>query len=325
MALKTNPQGAAGMIPGASMVNRGRHRGIVGERNDLESNMDDDNVLLLRQRNSQLPDTQAFMADYFATVGVIKTSLTEIRGNLDKFRSLRNQQVQAASPDQEKEISKQLNSLLDITNRQVTTIKNKLETLKEENVQFVNKNKESSEGRIRNNMCQALTRKFREVLTEYQTVQTEFKREVVGKVTRQVRIVYPEASDAEVNQLIEAGDMSAGAAIRSRLTGGHESFKSALSDIQEKHRDVRRLEASIAELHQMFIELATLVESQGDLLDQIEFSVNSAKDYTEKAEKELVTARKYQETARKRMCWLSICLIVLAIIIVLPLIVILTK
>lgn len=33
------------------------------------------------------------------------------------------------------------------------------------------------------------------------------------------------------------------------------------------------LEASIAELHQMFLDFALLVEQQGELLDQIEYQV----------------------------------------------------
>ena len=88
---------------------------------------------------------------------------------------------------------------------------------------------------------------------------------------------------------------------------GHESLKGALSDLQDKYRDIRKLEQSnpntdlqtcsvpihllcvrvclsfihsgVAELHQMFVELATLVEAQGELLDQIEYSVNSAAEY----------------------------------------------
>eukprot|EP00923_Selenidium_pygospionis_P027517 GHVN01049589.1.p1 GENE.GHVN01049589.1~~GHVN01049589.1.p1 ORF type:complete len:148 (-),score=27.53 GHVN01049589.1:153-596(-) len=145
------------------------------------------------------------------------------------------------------------------------------------------------------------------------------------KMTRQVKMVYPEATGNEVNDIVEAGEMSSAMAIRTKMTGGHEQLQNAIGDIQDKYRDIRRLEGSVAELHQMFVELATLVDGQGEMLSQIEYSVKSAKDYTEKAEVELVAARKHQEAAKKRMCWVSICLIVLAIIIVIPLVVVLTK
>lgn len=36
-----------------------------------------------------------------------------------------------------------------------------------------------------------------------------------------------------------------------------------------------RLEASVAQLHEMFVDFAQLTEQQGELLDQIEFQVIS--------------------------------------------------
>lgn len=46
-----------------------------------------------------------------------------------------------------------------------------------------------------------------------------------------------------------------------------------LKEVQDTYRDVRRLEASIIELHKMFMDLALLVDQQGEMLDQIEYQV----------------------------------------------------
>jgi t-SNARE complex subunit (syntaxin) len=48
-----------------------------------------------------------------------------------------------------------------------------------------------------------------------------------------------------------------------------------LAEVQDTYEDVRRLEASILELHRMFMDLALLVEQQGETLDVIEFQVSS--------------------------------------------------
>lgn len=45
--------------------------------------------------------------------------------------------------------------------------------------------------------------------------------------------------------------------------------------MQDKYQDVLRLEASVAQLHEMFVDFAQLTEQQGELLDQIEFQVIS--------------------------------------------------
>jgi len=45
--------------------------------------------------------------------------------------------------------------------------------------------------------------------------------------------------------------------------------------VADKYQDVLTLEASVAELHQMFLDFALLTEKQGELLDQIEHQVSS--------------------------------------------------
>ena len=47
-------------------------------------------------------------------------------------------------------------------------------------------------------------------------------------------------------------------------SAGHAAARNALADIQERHKDITRLETSIAELHQLFMDMAVLVESQGE-------------------------------------------------------------
>ena len=46
--------------------------------------------------------------------------------------------------------------------------------------------------------------------------------------------------------------------------------------------------------------MSVLVESQGELLDQIEYTVSQSVNYTGKAVEELRSANKYQKKARRR-------------------------
>lgn len=85
---------------------------------------------------------------------------------------------------------------------------------------------------------------------------------------------------------------------------------------QDKYRDVLILESSVAELHQMFVDFATLTERQGELLDQIERQVKDAADYIDQGNTELVQAIELQKSIRyKQCCLLMIVLIIIAIII----------
>eukprot|EP01069_Polyplicarium_translucidae_P007491 Polyplicarium_translucidae@DN3113_c0_g1_i1.p1 len=187
-------------------------------------------------------EASGFMKEYQSNVAVIKQGINDVNNGTKMFKDLRNRALQATSPDDEREISHRVTSLMDTTNRTTMMIKNALQRLKEENSDFASKQPGSSEVKIRENLHGALTRKFREVLVEYQKLQTDYKQDVKGKVTRQVKIVYPEASDEELQTLVDGGD--AAQAIRQSIMGGHESLKNAVSDIQDKYRDIQRLERS---------------------------------------------------------------------------------
>eukprot|EP01055_Gregarina_sp_Pseudo9_P001318 Gregarina_sp_Pseudo_9__1317@NODE_1880_length_1277_cov_28_443457_g1744_i0_p1_GENE_NODE_1880_length_1277_cov_28_443457_g1744_i0NODE_1880_length_1277_cov_28_443457_g1744_i0_p1_ORF_typecomplete_len324_score68_69Syntaxin/PF00804_25/1_7e47SNARE/PF05739_19/3_4e13Syntaxin_2/PF14523_6/7_1e07Syntaxin_2/PF14523_6/94GHMP_kinases_C/PF08544_13/4_3e03GHMP_kinases_C/PF08544_13/1_2GHMP_kinases_C/PF08544_13/15Orf78/PF06024_12/0_0038CD225/PF04505_12/0_0069Synaptobrevin/PF00957_21/1_8e03Synaptobrevin/PF00957_21/1_4 len=263
-----------------------------------------------------------FMVEYLGQINTIKKGIANIRQIEDKVRLLKNQMVLTATPATEKELSNELQACMNEANKSIMATKKALESLKQENDLFRSRNPESSEARIRENMHAVLTRKFRELLTEFQTIQTEYKKTVKEKIERQVKIVYPEASEKEVQEMVDDADAGAAQqAIFARMTGAHESLAYAYQDIQDKHRDVKRLEQSVQELHQMFVDLATLVEAQGELLDQIEYAVGAAKDYTEKAEKDLVQARRNQQKSKKWACWISTCLIIVCVIVILPVVV----
>lgn len=97
-----------------------------------------------------------------------------------------------------------------------------------------------------------------------------------------------------------------------------------LADVEARHNDILKLEKSLRELHDLFLEMATLVESQvrtiisyliswpiwlyvivftafiqGEIVDRIENQVTSTRDYTEKATVQLVQAQVLQTAARK--------------------------
>ena len=79
-----------------------------------------------------------------------------------------------------------------------------------------------------------------------------------------------------------------------------------------------KLEKSIGELNQMFLDLAVLVQHQGEMLNNIEAQVDKAKDYMESGNKELKIALKNRKKTRRRMCCFIICVVVIFVIILGP-------
>lgn len=90
----------------------------------------------------------------------------------------------------------------------------------------------------------------------------------------------------------------------------------AILEIQERHDTVIVLERNLKELHQVFMDMAILVETQGDQLDDIESHVNRANSFVRGGTKQLQVARKTQMNTRKWTCYgILLLLIVIAIIV----------
>jgi hypothetical protein len=56
----------------------------------------------------------------------------------------------------------------------------------------------------------------------------------------------------------------------------HLAARNALVAIQQQNRDIKQLERSINELQQMFLDMSTVVDVQGEMLEQIGINVNQA-------------------------------------------------
>nr|CAD7397807.1 unnamed protein product [Timema poppensis] len=78
-----------------------------------------------------------------------------------------------------------------------------------------------------------------------------------------------------------------------------QQAKQTLADIEARHADIIKLETSIRELHDMFMDMAMLVENQGEMIDRIEYHVEHAVDYVQTATQDTKKALKYQSKARR--------------------------
>ncbi|KAG5884298.1 hypothetical protein JTB14_006306 [Gonioctena quinquepunctata] len=78
-----------------------------------------------------------------------------------------------------------------------------------------------------------------------------------------------------------------------------QQAKQTLADIEARHADIIKLENSIRELHDMFMDMAMLVENQGEMIDRIEYHVEHAVDYVQTATQDTKKALRYQSRARR--------------------------
>lgn len=265
------------------------------------------------------------MADFFKTVGIVQNNLSSIKRNIDKLDHMRGSVLQATTPQQEQDVRAKVDELVSETNKALTATKQQVEQIAERNVKFEVQHPNSSEGRMRSNMHQALVRRLREHLTSFQKIQTAFADDVRQKAVRQLQVALPEATTEQAVALVEGGATVADAIQQKMvLTQGqdqnvtHKDIVHKLYGLQDRVSDLKKLEQSVVDLHQMFVEMAALVDRQGEMLDHIEFSVTSTKQNTAAAERALMEARKAQYKGQKKTLFIFCCCAVLLFCILFP-------
>jgi len=172
---------------------------------------------------------------------------------------------------------------------------------------------QSADIRIRESQHSTLSRKFVSVMTRYNDIQTANKRAYRDNIKRQCQIVDPDIDEATIDRVVETGgsvDIFKG----QRL----EEAEKALSDIRDRHEDIQRLERSLVELHEMFVDMSILVSEQGEMIDRIEYSVARSGNYVESARKKVKRAEELQRAARQKKicCFISMIILVIILLVV---------
>ena len=90
-----------------------------------------------------------------------------------------------------------------------------------------------------------------------------------------------------------------------------------INEIQERHDAVKDLENNLKELHQVFLDMAVLVQHQGEQLDDIESHVQRANSFVRGGTQQLQTARKLQKNSRKWTCFAIIIVLIIILVILL--------
>lgn len=272
---------------------------------------------------SDVASKGSFMKEFFEEVAAINGVLAKGRVNVKSMDSLLEEALQATTPERQSTVSDKLNDLVQDTNGKVHTVKASLEELRRKSQEEEKAALNAEQGKvreIRKNMANQLTKKHIQLLTDFQKAQLDFKEALNQRQIREIQMVRPEATQEEVKEMLDSGT-SLSLVVAQKMAGTHFALIDEVRNIQEKHQDILRLERSVADLAQMFQEMAVLVDSQGEMLDAIEVHVHKANVYTAKAEENLIVTRKAQHNAQRWMCCLAAVMLIVLLVILLPILI----
>ncbi|KAF5725694.1 putative syntaxin [Tripterygium wilfordii] len=173
--------------------------------------------------------------------------------------------------------------------------------------------------RTRVAVTNGLRKKLKDLMMDFQGLRqrmmTEYK-ETVGR--RYFTVTGENPSEENIDKIISDGNGGEEFLARAIQEHGRGKVLETVVEIQDRHDAAKEIEKSLLELHQVFLDMAVMVEAQGEQLDNIEHHVLNASHYVKDGAKELRTAKGYQRNSRKWMCIGIILLLLIILVIIIP-------
>lgn len=283
-----------------------------------------------RQEDVEDPQAQQAPSDanmkvFFDEVGEIKNLMALVKKQLQKLQEDNEQSKLITRAPEMKALKQKMQDAISEVTKIARKIKANIEALDKANAasrQLANCGEGSSTDRTRTSITNGLKKKLKEIMDEFQELRNRLADEYRETVERRYFTVTGEQPDEEVvDNMIESGD--AEAIFRKAIQDqGRGKVLDTLKEIEERHDAVKEIEKQLLELHQIFMDMATLVEAQGELVDNIETNVGQAVEHVKAGNVMLVKARDLQKNTRKwiicGVCTLIIIIVVVVLIVVKP-------
>ncbi|CAG7725815.1 unnamed protein product, partial [Allacma fusca] len=240
------------------------------------------------------------MKQFFEQVDQLRKLTTELEEDVVQVKKLQSKILSSPIPDDR--AKQELDRLMSTIKTSSVVVRSKLKEIERVVLKEEDESKQtgivSADLRIQKTQHSALLRSFVATMNSYSAAQTEYRDKCKARIKRQLEIVGGPYSDEDVERMIE-DDSLAQSVFTQGIIQQTEQARQMLADIEARHNDIIKLEKSIRELHEMFLEMAVLVENQGEMVDRIETHVTQAQDAVDKAEEQLGQAQKLQTSARR--------------------------
>ncbi|XP_018588107.2 syntaxin-1A-like isoform X2 [Scleropages formosus] len=242
-----------------------------------------------------------FMDEFFEQVEEIRGFIDTLSEKVEEVK--RKHSAILASPNPDEKTKAELEQLMTDIKKLANKVRSKLKSI-EQTIEQQEGTNRSADLRIRKTQHSTLSRKFVEVMSEYNATQSDYRERCKGRIQRQLEITGRNTTNEELESMLESDNpaiFTSGIIMDSNIT------QQAMNEIETRHTEIIKLENSIRELHDMFMDMAMLVESQGEMIDRIEYNVEHSVDYVERAVSDTKKAVKYQSKARRKMLLIGLC------------------
>ncbi|PIA52704.1 hypothetical protein AQUCO_01000520v1 [Aquilegia coerulea] len=255
------------------------------------------------------PSNEENLSQFFREVGALKTEMDAITTLLLDLQELNEETKSTHSAKVLRGLRDRMDSDMVTILRTAKIIKARLEYLDQSNVANRTVSIAYCEGsyvdRTRMSVTNGLRIKLKDMMNDFQALRNRIVIEhKEGLKRRYFNVTGKVATEEEIDKMVSANGQVTVFAGNTEL------------DLENKERQeaVKELQRSLKELHQVFLDMAVLVDAQGEQMDDIELNVANAKVFISGGTDRLASAYAMKKKGGYVVYWVWLVVVILLLI-----------
>ncbi|KAJ9147066.1 hypothetical protein P3X46_029269 [Hevea brasiliensis] len=254
------------------------------------------------------PADEPNLSQFFQEVAAIKAEMEEITNLLIDLYALDQESKSTHSAKVLRGLRDRMKSDVVSVLRKAKVIKARLESLdrsNENNRRISELYKEGSPvDRTRISVTNGMRVKLREMMNEFQLLRERILSDYKADFMRRYYTATGEEPSEEVIEQIISGG------------GEVQKFAGAGVDVndKERHEVLMDIKRSLTKLHQVFLDMAVIVETQGEKMDDIEENVAKAGNFLSGGTNNLYYAKQMKEKRKAWVYWVWAVMVIILLV-----------
>ncbi|TNN68485.1 Syntaxin-11 [Liparis tanakae] len=159
----------------------------------------------------------------------------------------------------------------------------------------------SAVSRIARTQHDTLSRSFQAAMSDYNEAEEVQRDACRQRIQRQASILGTEITDDQLDVMVDKGGEGWAELSQSLQTEGARSSRWAMHEIKGRHKELVELEARLKEVHELFLDMAMLVEEQGFMLNNIEANLTRASLTSVQGSRENESSKQQEQSCGTRV------------------------
>ncbi|ENN73366.1 hypothetical protein HUJ04_000186 [Dendroctonus ponderosae] len=171
----------------------------------------------------------------------------------------------------------------------------------------------SAAGRIQHIQYNTLKARFQTAFAQSNAQLEQLRHVKKAQLEAQLRAKGVRISEAELDQLLhEGGDLQV---FTENILAETAEAKRVLQDLEDRHQQLLKIERMLADVRDLFLQMAILIDDQQEVIDRVEYQAELAQDFVGRGRDDLKKGRDKRSKYLKTKIIVIVALVLLTIII----------